>query len=88
MEIIVKQLAEQEIEEKKIRSWSIWSCEVSEFDWEYDERETCLILEGEAELTTKDGIIRIKAGDYVEFPRGFECRWSVLKPIRKHYNLG
>lgn len=88
MEIIVKQLAEEEIKARGIRDWSIWDCGISEFDWEYDEKETCLILEGEADIRTEQGVIRISAGDYVEFPRGLKCRWAVRQPIRKHYNFG
>ena len=30
-----------------VKSWPIWSCEVSEFPWTYDSRETCYLLEGE-----------------------------------------
>ena len=44
-EIIVKQLSENEIQEKGIRSWSTWSCDKSEFPWEYSEKESCYIIE-------------------------------------------
>ena len=35
-----------------ILSWPIWICDVSEFDWQYGERESCLLLEGEVEIKT------------------------------------
>lgn len=38
-----------------ITSWPIWSCEISEFPWTYDSRETCLLLEGEVVVTPDDG---------------------------------
>ena len=33
------------------REWPIWASEVSEFPWHYDQRETCLLLEGEVTVT-------------------------------------
>ncbi len=88
MNISITQLTEAEIEEKHIRSWPIWSCEVSEFPWTYSDKETCLILEGEVIVTTDVEEVTIKPGDLVVFPKGLSCRWNVLKPIRKHYSFG
>ncbi len=76
------------LERSEIESWPIWTCDVSEFDWEYSEKESCLILEGEVEVVTKDETVRIVAGDFVIFPRGLTCRWKVMKPVRKHYSFG
>ena len=39
-EILIKQLTEDEIQEMGIRSWSTWSCDKSEFPWEYSEKES------------------------------------------------
>ncbi|PIU19338.1 MAG: cupin, partial [Elusimicrobia bacterium CG08_land_8_20_14_0_20_59_10] len=36
-----------ENERKAASSWPIWTKEVSSFPWHYDEKETCLILDGE-----------------------------------------
>ena len=70
-EIIVKQLSEDEIQEKGIRSWSTWSCDKSDFPWEYSERETCYIIEGQVDVETENGeTVSIGAGDYVIFPQG------------------
>lgn len=69
-------------------SWAPWECEVSEFDWEYDDTETAYILEGEVVVTAEDGEkAHIKAGDLVQFPAGMKCTWSVKKPIRKVYTF-
>jgi uncharacterized cupin superfamily protein len=40
------------------------------------------------EVTTEDGKkYVIEKGDLVTFPKGLRCRWKVLEPVRKHYNL-
>lgn len=71
-----------------IRSWPVWTCEVSEFPWTYDSKETCYILEGEVIVTPDGGkAVTIKAGDLVIFPAGMSCQWNVVKPIRKHYQF-
>ena len=57
MNIIKQRLSEEEIDEKGIRNWPIWTCEISEFDWEYNERESCLILEGEIEVSTTKELV-------------------------------
>ena len=69
--------------------WPIWSKEVSEFPWEYDQPETCLILEGDVTVTNEDGAsFNFGAGDWVVFPQGMKCTWKVNKPVRKHYRFG
>ena len=76
------------VEDLRIRSWPVWGSPVTEFDWHYDDNETCLFLEGEVEVTGPDQKIRISAGDLVVFPKGLSCRWNVLKPVKKHYSFG
>ena len=51
MKIKIENLPKEKIIEKRITAWPIWSCEVSEFDWEYDAEESCLLLEGDVEMT-------------------------------------
>ena len=68
-----------------IRNWPIWEKEVSEFDWFYDSREECLILEGEIVVKTDEGDYTINVGDFVTFAKGLKCYWIVKKPVRKHY---
>ena len=72
-----------------IKSWPIWECEPSRFQWNYNDKEICLIIEGQAKISTQNGdIYVIKAGDLVEFPAGLNCEWEVTKSIKKHYRLG
>jgi len=85
MKIQIKSLTQEEIQSLGVESWPIWTCEVSEFPWTYDETESCLILEGEVIVSTEDETVTIKQGDFVVFPKGLSCKWNVLKPIRKHY---
>ena len=72
-----------------IKSWPIWECAPSNFPWYYEEKEICLIIEGEATITTEDGdILNINSGDLVEFPAGLKCKWHINKSIKKHYRFG
>ena len=87
MNIEITKLPEQSIIDREIRSWPIWSCEVSEFDWEYDTQESCLLLEGDVEVKTDFETVNFSAGDYVVFPKGLKCRWKVTKPVRKYYSF-
>ena len=87
MKIKIENLPKEKIIEKGITTWPIWSCEVSEFDWEYDAEESCLLLEGDVEVKTEFETVHFSAGDYVIFPKGLKCRWKVTKPVRKHYSF-
>ncbi len=76
-------------EKKEAESWGIWQKEVSEFPWSYDEKETCLILEGKAEVIQEDGEkASFGKGDFVVFPEGLKCTWKIKEPIRKYYRFG
>ncbi|MEA2037165.1 MAG: cupin domain-containing protein [Nanoarchaeota archaeon] len=76
-------------EKKEAESWGIWEKEESSFPLSYDEEETCLILEGKAEVTTEDGEkVEFGVGDYVVFPQGLKCTWKITSPIKKHYKFG
>lgn len=68
--------------------WPIWTKEVSEFPWTYDEAETCYLLEGEV-IVTPEGSepVKIGKGDLVTFPAGMSCTWNILKDVRKHYQF-
>lgn len=58
-------------EKKEAQNWPIWEKEISEFPWEYDTKETCLILEGEVVVINEDGKdFHFKKEDYVIFPEG------------------
>jgi hypothetical protein len=72
-----------------VQRWPIWTKEVSEFDWSYDEPETCYFLEGDVVVTPDGGEpVRVGKGDLVTFPSGMSCTWNVKKPVRKHYRFG
>lgn len=88
--IMVEQHPSQErLEQLGVAGWPIWSCEVSSFDWHYDQREICYLLEGEVVVTPQDGApVEIAAGDLVVFPAGMNCQWEVVQPVRKHYRFG
>jgi len=70
------------------QSWPIWTCPASEFDWSYDEPETCLILEGQVTVTHSAGQASFGPGDWVVFPQGLSCKWKVTKAVNKHYRFG
>ena len=86
-EITVTRLNEKEILEQKIRSWPIWTKEISRFDWYYESEEACLILEGEISVETASGEFHIQAGDFVVFEKGLRCTWNVTRPVRKHFQF-
>ena len=88
MKISIHRPSEKEIIKKEIGSWPIWSCDISEFDWEYNDRESCYLLEGEVEVHSEFETVMFCAGDFVVFPKGLKCRWKVIKPVRKHYTFG
>ena len=72
-----------------VRSWPVWTKEISTFPWSYDEEETCFFLAGDVVVTSAGGAsVRIGAGDLVTFPVGLECTWDVRVPVRKHYRFG
>ena len=70
-------------------SWPIWTKEVSNFPWTYEEKEICYLLEGEVIVTPDGGHpVRIGKGDLVTFPAGMSCTWDIRAPVRKHYRFG
>lgn len=85
MKITIEQKQPADLRAEGISNWPIWECEPSTFDWHYDRQEQCYILEGEVTVKTATEEVTIKAGDFVTFPQGLDCVWSVTKPIRKHY---
>lgn len=73
----------------KTGDWGEWNKEESVFPWQYSERETCYILEGEAEVFDDRGnSIKFGKGDMVQFEKGLSCEWKITKAIRKRYIFG
>ena len=87
MKIKIEKLHEEKITAMGIKAWPIWTCSISEFDWEYDTQESCLLLGGDVEVKTDFETVNFSAGDFVVFPKGLKCRWKVTKPVRKHYSF-
>ena len=72
-----------------IFDWPIWTKEISEFPWRYDESETCYFLEGDVQVIPEKGEpVEVGKGDLVTFPVGMSCTWKVRKPVKKHYQFG
>jgi len=87
--LITSPCPESKIEELGIKNWPVWTCDVSSFSWIYDEKETCLLLEGEVTVIPKgEQPVKFSAGDLVIFPEGMQCRWDVHRAVRKHYRFG
>ena len=79
-----------EAEKKTCGQWPIWTCDVSEFPWEYTQTEKCLILEGKVKITDNPdsgNAASFGPGDYVVLPVGLKCFWKVSAPVRKHYDF-
>jgi len=83
MDILIKKPTDREISEMKTKP--VWTCETSEFEWFYDNRETCLIVEGEVTVSYGSKSVSFAAGDLVVFPKGLSCVWQVKKPVKKYY---
>lgn len=77
-----------EKEIKDAESWNTWSKEVSEFQWFYDDTETCLVLEGAALVQDTHGnTVEFKKGDMVRFEKGLSCTWKITDDLRKKYKF-
>ena len=87
--IFIEKSSEKKLEKLDLNSWPIWEKEVSRFEWYYDEKETCYILEGNAKVFPEAGDpVNFAAGDLVVFPAGLCCTWEITVPIRKRYKIG
>ncbi len=67
--------------------WSetaVWDCTAGTFNWHFGWDETVTILEGEVEVTSENGIVRIlKAGDIAYFAAGSRAVWQIDTYVRK-----
>ncbi len=72
-----------------VKKWPIWTKEISQFPWSYDEPETCYFLEGDVVVKPEgESEVKIGKGDLVTFPSGMSCTWKINAPVRKHYRFG
>ena len=73
MKIEICKIENNDISRKDVLSWPVWTCKISEFEWEYSEQESCFLLEGEVEVSSDFETVNFGVGDYVIFPRGLKC---------------
>ena len=86
---VSSQPSQEQLAELGVFEWSIWTKEVSEFPWTYDEAETCYFLSGDVVVTPDGGEpITMGKGDLVTFPAGMSCTWNIKQEVRKHYKFG
>ena len=87
--IHIEKPSEERLDELQGRTWPVWTKEPSEFPWEYDETETCYLLDGEVVVTPENGSsVNFGKGDLVIFTRGLKCSWKIIRTVRKHYKFG
>jgi uncharacterized cupin superfamily protein len=87
-DVVVKKPTDEEIETCK--SLPIWQGDVSTFDWDYTQTETCLIIEGKVTVTDRpacEDSVTFGAGDMVVFPVGLACIWKIEEAVRKYYEF-
>jgi uncharacterized cupin superfamily protein len=86
---VERQVSEERKEQLGVEEWSPWSKEVSEFDWSYDDTETCYVIEGEVTVSLDGGeSLTIRAGDLAQFEQGLSCTWNVTSDLRKVFTFG
>lgn len=90
LEILVdRQPTQDKLKALGVSNWAIWTKEVSEFPWTYDEQEICYFLEGDVMVTpVGNDSVQMGQGDLVTFPAGMSCTWQVRKAVKKHYRFG
>jgi uncharacterized protein len=87
--LIEREPSQQRLNALGVAQWPIWTKEVSEFPWYYDDQETCYLLEGEVIVTPAGSEpVHFGQGDLVTFPAGMSCTWTIVKDVRKHYTFG
>ncbi len=78
--------SEEKLAELGVSSWETWDCPPSEFPLNFDMTEKAYVLEGEFHVYPEGAdMVVVKAGDYVEFPKGLKSNWKVVKQLKKHY---
>jgi len=86
MEIKIKHgLSHSELNELGVENWPLWQKDKSEFPWTYNTQEKCYILSGRAQIICGEQKVIVQGGDYIIFPKGAECVWKIIEPLKKHY---
>ncbi len=87
--VVESQPSPERLNDLGVFNWSIWTKEISEFPWTYDESETCYFLEGDVVVTPDGGEpVNMGKGDLVTFPAGMSCVWKIDSNVKKHYCFG
>ena len=85
---VIRNPSPAQLEELGVSDWPIWTKEISEFPWSYDESETCYFLEGDVVVTPEgQEPVEVGKGDLVTFPTGMSCTWKIRKDVKKHYRF-
>ncbi len=86
--IVEKNPPQTRLDSLGVTKWATWEKEISVFPWTFPEQEIAYILDGECLITPEGGeTVSFGKGDLVTFPAGMVCRWEVVQPLRKHYQL-
>jgi uncharacterized cupin superfamily protein len=87
--IEIKKATAEYLEALGVKHWPVWTKEASVFDWEYGDKETCYIINGEVEVIPEKGApVHFGKGDVVVFAKGLKCVWKVKSAVEKHYRFG
>ena len=86
--IIIEEGTPEKLDKLGVNNWGIWEKEESEFPWEYSEKETCYIIEGDVNVKTDEEEVHFGKGDLVKFPEGLKCTWKINQRVKKHYKFG
>jgi len=77
------------LEKMDVFNWQIWEKGPSRYNWTYDTKEICYLLEGKVRVEPEVGKpVEFGAGDLVTFFAGLKCVWDIRQKVKKHYKLG
>ena len=62
----------------------VWECTAGQFNWNYTEDETVVIVDGEVFITVNaNAERRLGSGETAFFPAGTSCKWRIPDRVRK-----
>lgn len=76
-----------ELESLKCESWPTWSSQAKTIKAAYNKTEVCYVTEGEVIIRHALGAVTVEAGHMLILPKGLDCTWQVVKPVKKHYKV-
>ncbi|MFZ5803201.1 MAG: cupin domain-containing protein [Candidatus Omnitrophota bacterium] len=85
MKIKIEHPDQNQLKQRGVFTWPIWQKEPSVFNWFYEANEQCYLLEGKVTVKTVEGEVSFGQGDFVVFPKGLQCVWTIHERVRKHY---